>query len=742
MPHGLPHLASNVVLTRGSLRRLMPLDISFAPDGEHPLGRQLDLAARLLALAVAAFGAAGFALGWLVSPLASPPWWPSVGAALFLVLTGTSLLLFLSFRNRPHLMRVQRLFALAAAGIVLAALLAAVLGDGGIGPEASPPSPLTVAASLLASLSLVTLGRTDWLGFASWLAGGVIFFFGQFFLIDYLYAFGAVDYTPLFRPLSVTGAIAYSAFGIGLMLADSSQPLVRILSSRGPGGLIVRRMLLPAIALPLLLLWLFRIVVAYEVLPVGFGYSLVTTLLVTSLAVLVLYQGSVLNYLAATARRQLAQAEADYLRRIGVAIEAAELYLWEVDFSNGRVYHSDNYVADLGYEPNQATSYLDWWSRIIDPEDLQRVMRAWRQLAGGEQALFQTELRMRRKQGDIRWMYLRARAVESSPGSQHRLIVGVLMDITDRRLAAQRLAEARAKLQMAMDIASVGYWEQDLKTGEVYYSPEWKRLLGFEDAELGNDLNVLMDRVHPDDRAAVLKQFDAIQAAKAPHYALEFRLRHRDGGYRWIASQVLVVRDAEGAPERIHVVHKDISDRKEIEDRIRQVSQHDPLTGLPNRALVHEFAEPMLAAARRNNSQVAVLFIDMDRFKPINDQHGHEVGDKVLIEIARRLRASVRGTDLVGRLGGDEFVVVLADTRSEEAAARVSRVCLERLDTPYRIRGLELHTTASIGISLFPRDGCDIDTLIRHADTAMYEAKHSGRNRYCFFRSESRRSAL
>src|SRR5690606_33379939 len=188
-----------------------------------------------------------------------------------------------------------------------------------------------------------------------------------------------------------------------------------------------------------------------------------------------------------------------------------------------------------------------------------------------------------------------------------------------------------------------------------------------------------------------------------------------------------------GTPVWIRGVHLDITERKEIENRIRQISQHDPLTRLPNRALLHEFAEPLLAAARRNERQAAVLFVDLDHFKPINDQHGHDVGDEVLKEVARRLRTSVRESDLVGRLGGDEFLLVLADIRSEESASRVARLCLKRLSQPYLLRGLELRTTCSIGISLFPQDGDDLGALIHHADAAMYQAKHEGRNKFQFF---------
>ena len=297
----------------------------------------------------------------------------------------------------------------------------------------------------------------------------------------------------------------------------------------------------------------------------------------------------------------------------------------------------------------------------------------------------------------------------------------------------RRLTEAQTKLRLAMDIASVGYWEKDLRRQTIYYSPEWKRLLGYSDDEIANDREEWLGRLHPDDRDLVRARLKALKSASVEDYSLEFRLRHKDGDYRWISSRAVLSRDDNGTPVRIHGVHVDITERKEVEERIRQISQHDPLTGLPNRALIHEFAESFLATARRGRRQVAVLFVDLDEFKPINDEHGHEAGDEVLKEVARRLRASVRESDLVGRLGGDEFLIVLADVQSEAAAARVARVCLRRVDRPYTFRGKSLCTTPSIGIALFPRDGGDVDTLIRHADAAMYRAKSEGRNTFRFY---------
>jgi diguanylate cyclase (GGDEF)-like protein/PAS domain S-box-containing protein len=180
----------------------------------------------------------------------------------------------------------------------------------------------------------------------------------------------------------------------------------------------------------------------------------------------------------------------------------------------------------------------------------------------------------------------------------------------------------------------------------------------------------------------------------------------------------------------------DITERKQAAEKLRQAAQHDPLTGLPNRALVYEMGDQLLATAARSRNLAAVMFFDLDRFKPINDTYGHEAGDKMLKEVARRLQTTVRGSDLVGRIGGDEFVAILPNIPGQNEVLHAATNLLKRLGEPYKIDNLELRTSPSIGISLYPTDGTKLDTLIRNADAAMYHAKHRGRNTFQFFTSE------
>ena len=188
---------------------------------------------------------------------------------------------------------------------------------------------------------------------------------------------------------------------------------------------------------------------------------------------------------------------------------------------------------------------------------------------------------------------------------------------------------------------------------------------------------------------------------------------------------------------RLVVSHiADITERREAENRILHAARHDPLTGLPNRALVYELGAHLLHTAKRHGDRIAILFFDLDRFKPINDTYGHTVGDKMLQQVAQRLKLGLRTNDLVGRVGGDEFVAILCDVHADDAVLHMASHLLHTLSEPYRIDTLELRTSPSIGISMYPNDGTDLDTLIRHADAAMYHAKNAGRNTCQFFTHE------
>jgi diguanylate cyclase (GGDEF)-like protein/PAS domain S-box-containing protein len=207
-------------------------------------------------------------------------------------------------------------------------------------------------------------------------------------------------------------------------------------------------------------------------------------------------------------------------------------------------------------------------------------------------------------------------------------------------------------------------------------------------------------------------------------------------GTRYVTATCVPLLNATGQVEEVMCIFHDYTERKHAEDKARQAALHDPLTNLPNRALLFEYARHVLGGARRMHENVAVMFIDLDRFKPINDLHGHEAGDEILRQVAERFEHSIREEDMVFRLGGDEFLVLLPRIKNINVASELAFQILNTLSRPYHVAHLELTLSASIGISLYPADGNEIDALINHADAAMYYAKQHGRNSYQFYLPE------
>lgn len=308
-----------------------------------------------------------------------------------------------------------------------------------------------------------------------------------------------------------------------------------------------------------------------------------------------------------------------------------------------------------------------------------------------------------------------------------------IRDMTERRRAERARDDAERRLRMAMEIAHLGEWEWTIKSNEVYLSPQWKALLGYADDELPGEFSTWSGRLHPDDAEAAQAVLDNF--LQNPHGTMhnEFRMRHRDGSWRWMVARANAELDENHQVVKIVGAMLDITQQKQAEQRVKEAAQHDMLTGLPNRALIFEYASHLLAAAARNHSRGALLFIDLDRFKPVNDIYGHDVGDRLLKEVADRIRACVRHEDLIGRLGGDEFVVMLSWLGPGYSAPTVAQHVINGLSRPFVIDGIEISISASIGISFYPLHGVDVDGLLNCADLAMYRAKETGRGRWQVF---------
>jgi diguanylate cyclase (GGDEF)-like protein/PAS domain S-box-containing protein len=304
-----------------------------------------------------------------------------------------------------------------------------------------------------------------------------------------------------------------------------------------------------------------------------------------------------------------------------------------------------------------------------------------------------------------------------------------ITDITERRKVEDALLKSAEKLKLATEVTGIGLFDYFPKTGEVVWTETLKRMFGLSrDAEI--DYDVFLKALHPDDRARVhgLMQ-EALMPGSSGRYHAEYRtVGIQDGKERWVSATGQVFFDSRGQAARMIGSAIDITERKLSEKRVREASQHDSLTGLPNRSLLFEYCSHLLAMADRHCTGGAVLFIDLDRFKAVNDLYGHDVGDKLLQEVARRLQLCMRREDIVSRLGGDEFIVVLPRIDTPHAPMTVAQNILNHIGLPFDIGTLTLSVSPSIGISLFPSHSDDLEPLIRCADLAMYAAKKAGRN--------------
>ncbi len=312
-------------------------------------------------------------------------------------------------------------------------------------------------------------------------------------------------------------------------------------------------------------------------------------------------------------------------------------------------------------------------------------------------------------------------------------VIGVLTDITDFKQVAQALeaSEGRFKAltESAMDIVTVLDAEGVIR----YQSPSVRHLLGYEPADMIGKNQ--FDLVHRDDAEVMREQFRVLVETGESELDVEFRVRNASGSWRTLES---VGKNCLDNPEvrGIIVNTRDITDRKNIQERIQHLAYHDALTGLPNRSLMQDRVSQAIVRAERAAKRCAVMFIDIDNFKNINDTLGHDVGDELLRQVATRLTDSVRTHDTIARQGGDEFIVLLDQLEGHRGATRVAQKILDALRAPFQVGGTDQHVSGSIGIALFPDDGRDAPTLLKNADTAMFHGKALGKNTYQFFTTQ------
>ena len=401
---------------------------------------------------------------------------------------------------------------------------------------------------------------------------------------------------------------------------------------------------------------------------------------------------------------------------------------------DGRLMFSAGRSAPLGFAPESITG-LDAMD-FIHPDDHQVAGHALAELLNGASHAGPFEMRLRNNDGD--WIPVE---VEASNLLDNPAVGGVVVgfrDIRERLRAEHELRESEARLRtLVKNIPGAVYRCQATPPYlDEFVSDTVFELTGYAAAEFLDD-DVLFDRlILPGHRERSDRELDDALSTRRP-FVIEYPIRHRDGSVRWIVEQGQPAYDADGNPEWLDGVMFDVTDRKLLEERLAHDAAHDPLTGLPNRTLLLETLNRALKRASRTHMHVAVLFLDLDRFKLVNDALGHAAGDDLLIAFAARLQGVLRSSDLAARTGGDEFVVVCTDMESPIDAEHLAHRIAMTLGTPFELHGREVFVTASIGIAV-AEDHSTGGELVRYADAAAYRAKERGRNCYEVFDEELR----
>jgi diguanylate cyclase (GGDEF)-like protein/PAS domain S-box-containing protein len=307
-------------------------------------------------------------------------------------------------------------------------------------------------------------------------------------------------------------------------------------------------------------------------------------------------------------------------------------------------------------------------------------------------------------------------------------------EVARRRVVETSLSKERQRLDYILQGTNLGTWEWDVQSGETRFNQQWAKMLGYSLEEIApTTIETFARFAHPDDLAVSSEQLDQHFKGDKEYYECEVRLQHRDGHWIWVLDRGKVFSwAADGKPTVMYGTHQDITDRKIAEEKILHLATHDQLTNLPNLQVIRDRVDVALKQARRNNSIVALLFVDLDGFKAVNDTTGHHIGNLLLTEAAERISNCVRESDTVARIGGDEFLILLQNLKVETEAADVAQKVVHSVNQPVLIEGHSLQVGASVGISVYPIHGHDFETLLKVADEAMYLSKKAGKNGYTF----------
>jgi diguanylate cyclase (GGDEF)-like protein/PAS domain S-box-containing protein len=420
------------------------------------------------------------------------------------------------------------------------------------------------------------------------------------------------------------------------------------------------------------------------------------------------------------AERNLQQAK----ERLEMALDGGNLAEWHYEAASDDLYAGDGWVRFLGHQISPPFTHGSEFFATIHPDDAPAARDAWVRALKGIAPEYEIEFRARTHDGSWKWLHARGRVTERDADGRALRLSGMVADIDLRKKVEGAAGAADQRFRDVARVSSEYVWEADGEWRFTYLSERAEAILGYPRAELlGRNLWELLPL---GEERALRERLASHGGEGRPFRDLVHRVMTKSGGVIWQSLSGVPLYDENEGWAGYRGTAADVTSRKQAEARIEQLTTRDALTGLANRALLTDRTTSAIGNAARTRTQVALLVIDLDRFKLVNDSLGHAAGDALLRAVAERLQNALRREDTLARLGGDDFVLLWNGLKSREEGATLGERLLSILTRPFTIEGRTLTVSASIGIALYPRDGRDFAELFKHADTAMYQAKEGG----------------
>lgn len=425
-------------------------------------------------------------------------------------------------------------------------------------------------------------------------------------------------------------------------------------------------------------------------------------------------------------RKQAEDSLRNRKEQLRMVLQGAELGYWDWNMVTGQVERNEQWANMLGYSYEEIQHTTQQWADFVHPDDREMAWQSIYDVICGRHENHKLEYRMLHKDGGIRWILDQAKVMQRNAEGNPVRMSGIHIDITERKQAELQLQLAAKVFQYARE----GITITDADGNILAVNDTFTQITGYDrDEALGQNPRILKSDIHPAE--FYLAMWESIRSNG--FWSGEIWNRRKNGEVYAELLTISAIRDVKEQTQNYLALFTDITSMKEYQQELERIAHFDPLTGLPNRVLLADRLHQVMIQADRRNQSLAVIYLDLDGFKAINDYKGHQTGDQLLVLVAQRMKDVLREGDTLARIGGDEFVGVLVDLDTFSDCQPILERLLQAAATPVNIDETVLQVSVSIGLTIYPQDNVDVDLLMRHADQAMYLAKQAGKNRYHLF---------